>query len=170
MGQGTNNYTTAQLARYVSTIASSGDCYNLTLIEHIDDENGKTVKKFEPEMKNELKDVSAETWDAVHEGMHRVTQDTGPFLVIQDTGFEMAGKTGTAQQSRIHPDHALFVGYAPYDDPEIAIGIRIANGYSSTYAAEIGRDITRYRFNLASEDALINDSAAFVANTSGRTD
>ncbi len=170
MGQGTNNYTTAQLGKYVATIAANGKCYDLTLVDHIDDEKGKTVKKYKAEMTNELSKVSEETWDAVHEGMHRVGTESGPFLLMKELNFEMAGKTGTAQQSRVHPDHALFVGYAPYEKPEISMAIRIANGYSSVYAAELGRDITRYYFDLSSEEALITGSAAAVANTSARTD
>ena len=72
----------------------------------------------------------------------------------------MAGKTGTAQQSEIHPDHGLFVGFAPAESPEIAISVRIANGYSSSYAAEIGRDIVRANFKLADKEELITGSAA----------
>ena len=72
----------------------------------------------------------------------------------------MAGKTGTAQQSDIHPDHALFVGFAPAEDPEIAISVRIANGYNSGYTAEIGRDIVKIKYGLSGSDELITGSAA----------
>ena len=72
----------------------------------------------------------------------------------------MAGKTGTAQISDIHPDNALFVGYAPTDSPEIAVAVRIANGFSSSYAAEIGRDITQIYFELDGSDELITGHAA----------
>jgi penicillin-binding protein 2 len=75
-------------------------------------------------------------------------------------GIQMAGKTGTAQQSAIHPDHAVFVGFAPAESPEIAIAVRIANGYTSAYAAEIGRDIVMANFELAEEDELITGQAA----------
>ena len=170
MGQGTNNYTTTQLCKYVSTVASSGERYDLSLLDHVDDDKGKTIKSFKAKAANDLKDVSQEHWDAVHEGMHKVGTETGPFLPMKDLNFEMAGKTGTAQQSRVHPDHALFVGYAPYKNPEIAIAIRIANGYSSVYAAELGRDIVRYKYQLSSEKALIHGAAAPVSNQSGRTD
>ena len=70
------------------------------------------------------------------------------------------GKTGTAQQSAVHPDHGLFVGFAPAETPEIAIAVRIANGYSSSYAAEIGRDIVRANYKLADKEELITGSAA----------
>ena len=72
----------------------------------------------------------------------------------------MAGKTGTAEQSKLHADHALFVGFAPANKPEIAVGVRIANGYSSSYAAELGRDIVRYKYNLTDKKNLVTGSAA----------
>ena len=72
----------------------------------------------------------------------------------------MGGKTGTAQQSKVHPDHVLFAGYAPADNPQIAITVRIANGYSSNYAAEIGRDITKVYFDANAAKDLITGKAS----------
>ena len=72
----------------------------------------------------------------------------------------MGGKTGTAQHSKMHADNVLFVGYAPADSPEISIAVRIANGYASTYAAEIGRDITKVYFNPESADELLQGYAS----------
>lgn len=54
------------------------------------------------------------------------------FTKLNASGVQLSGKTGTAQQSQTHPDHGLFVGFAPSDSPQIAFAIRIANGYSST--------------------------------------
>ena len=64
------------------------------------------------------------------------------------------------QHSTVHPDHALFVGFAPAEKPEIALAVRIANGYSSSYAAEIGRDIVRAKFNLTDKAELVTGHAA----------
>ena len=80
--------------------------------------------------------------------------------MLHEDEFKMAGKTGTAQQSRVHPDHGLFVGYAPYEEPEIAMAIRITNGYSSAFAAELGCEMTRYYFKLASPKTLLHGSAS----------
>ncbi len=160
MGQGTNNYTTTQLARYVQTVANSGDCYKLTLVDHVTDSKGKTIDKSKAKAKNDLQKVKPEYWDLVHQGMRNAAMEGSAFMTLKSTGFEMAGKTGTAQQSAIHPDHGLFVGYAPYKEPEIAMAIRITNGYSSSHAAEIGCSITRYRFKLADERLLITGSAS----------
>ena len=87
--------------------------------------------------------------------MRMVVQNKSYF---QNLAVEVAGKTGTAEQTRSRPSHALFVCYAPYDQPEIAIATRIPFGYSSDYAAMATRDIIMYYYDLADEE-LITDSA-----------
>ena len=79
---------------------------------------------------------------------------------LNSLGITMAGKTGTAQQSKSHPNHALFVGYAPFEQPEIALTVRIANGYTSGNAAELGADILKYYFHLVDEEELISGTAS----------
>lgn len=162
IGQGTNNFTVSQLNRYVAAVANSGTVYNLSLLDKTTDVNGNIIKDYTPTVVNEMDNVSDSTWDLVHEGMQAMVSDSATFTGLD---ISMAGKTGTAQQSAVHPDHALFVGYAPADSPEIAIAIRIANGYHSSYAAEIGRDIVRYRFQLADYESLINGSAAELGSS-----
>ena len=71
-----------------------------------------------------------------------------------------AGKTGTAQQSKDKPNHGLFIGYAPYDDPEIALAVRITNGYSSANAALVARDVISYYYKLQDESELITGHAS----------
>lgn len=158
IGQGTNNYTVSQLNRYVATVANKGTVYNLTLLGKTTDVNGKIIKQYEPVVAREITDVSSNTWNLVHQGMEAVIGYNS--TIFSGLEISMAGKTGTAQQSALHPDHGLFVGFAPAESPEIAIAVRIANGYSSSYAAEIGRDIVKANFKLADKDELITGSAA----------
>ena len=73
--------------------------------------------------------------------------------------MNVAGKTGTAEERKTRPNHALFVCYAPYEQPEISIATRIPYGYSSDYAAEATRDIVEYYYGLVSEDELITGTA-----------
>ena len=80
----------------------------------------------------------------------------------KDLGIDVAGKTGTAQESSTRANHALFVGYAPYEDPEIAIATRIAFGYSSSFAAQTSRDVIKYYFNLADEEDILTGEADSV--------
>lgn len=157
IGQGTNNYTVSQLNRYVSTVANRGTVYKLTLLDRTTDANGKIIKKYEPTIVNTMDDVSEDTWDLIHSGMIAMIQSTSSFYGI---GIDVAGKTGTAQQSAIHPDHAVFVGFAPTESPEMAVAVRIANGYTSAYAAEIGGDVIRANFELVDEKELITGQAA----------
>ena len=78
------------------------------------------------------------------------------------TNFSMAGKTGTAEESTDHPNHGLFIGYAPYDEPEIAIAVRIVNGYASSNAASVAKDIINYRYNLKDKSEIITGTATQV--------
>mgnify|MGYP000721380444 CR=1 FL=1 len=73
----------------------------------------------------------------------KVEHNADIFSELNRSGLELSGKTGTAQQSKTHPDHGLFVGFAPSANPEVAFAIRIANGYSSSRAAEVGRDVIK---------------------------
>lgn len=104
-----------------------------------------------------MDEVSDETWDLVQAGMEQMVSNSSTFSGID---FSMAGKTGTAQQSSLHPDHALFVGYAPADSPEIAVAVRIAYGYSSSYAAEIGRDTVRIWLEPETAGEIVTGRAA----------
>ena len=90
-------------------------------------------------------------------------------LHLRRNGYFHGRKTGTAQYIKIHADSVLFVGYAPADSPEISIAVRIANGYASTYAAEIGRDITKVYFNPESADELLQGYASSLG-TAGAGD
>lgn len=168
IGQGTNNYATVQIARYITAVANKGTLYSLTLLDHTEDVNGKVVEKYKKEVTREITEVSDYTWSTVQAGMRAVISNGSIYNSLGD--FEMSGKTGTAQQSTSHADHGLFVGYAPSSNPEIAFSIRIKNGYTSQYVAEVGRDITRYYFGLADREELIGGNAGSAEQASGYID
>lgn len=155
IGQGTHNYTTTQLARYVSTIANNGISYNMTLLDKVTDSGGNLIEDYSAEVESVL-DVSDSIWDTIRTGMREVITNKRDF---EDLGVELAGKTGTAQENRKRSSHGLFIGYAPYNDPEIAICVRIAHGYSSTNAALVAKDTLNYYFNLVDEDKIITGKA-----------
>ena len=155
IGQGTHLYTVSQIARYVSTIANRGTVYDLTLLDKLTDSEGKTIDDYSASVYNNI-DIADNSWNTIQEGMHQVAENTAAF---KDLNLTIAGKTGTAQQSKSHPNHALFMGYAPYESPQIAIAIRIANGYTSANAASMAADIFSYYFDLTDKDELLNGSA-----------
>ena len=155
IGQGTHLYTVSQIARYVSTIANRGTVYDLTLLDKLTDSEGNTIEDYSASVYNNI-DIADNSWNTIQEGMHQVAENTATF---KDLNLTIAGKTGTAQQSKSHPNHALFMGYAPYESPQIAIAIRIANGYTSANAASMAADIFSYYFDLTDKDELLNGSA-----------
>lgn len=166
IGQGTNNYTTVGLARYVNTVANSGTCYNLSLVDYLTDPYGKLIEDYTPEVRNTI-ELDSSIWNAVQEGMRRVVANKTSY---NDFGVTVAGKTGTAQQTRTRPNHALFVSYAPYENPEIAVATRVAYGYSSDYAAQITKDVYSYYFELAEKDEIITGNADLPEAVSGNGD
>ena len=166
IGQSDASYTTSQLARYVTTIASRGISYDLTLFDKIIDADGNVLEDYSPEVKGDL-DVSDSTWSTVHEGMRGVASRNA---VLSSLDVAVAGKTGTAQEDLSRPSHGLFIGFAPYEDPEIAMAVRITNGYSSGNAVSVANDIFSYVYNLADESEILSGTANTENLSNVRTD
>lgn len=152
IGQSDSGYTTVGLARYVTTVANSGTCYNLTLLQKVEDSSGNTILSNNATIRNVI-DMDQKYWNAIHLGMRKVVQDKSYF---DDMPIAVAGKTGTAQETTSRPNHALFICYAPYESPQIAIATRVANGYTSDYAAQITEDVLKYYFNVEDRDDLLS--------------
>ena len=155
IGQGTHSYTTVQLARYVTTVANKGICYNLSIVDRLDDANGNQIEDYVPSVRNNI-DISSSTWNAIHEGMR---QAVTTYKAFEDFPVIVAGKTGTAQQVTVRPNHALFIGFAPFSSPRISVATRIAYGYTSANAAEVTRDVLKYYFKLEDEEDIITGTA-----------
>lgn len=168
IGQSNHNFTTTQLARYLTAVASSGDIYKLTLLDKETASDGTLVQEFKPEVIRKITEVSNVSWDAIHNGMRMVAENNRSF---KDFPIAVAGKTGTAQQITTRANHALFIGYAPFDRPQIAIATRIAYGYTSANAAKVSRNILKYYFKLEGTDTLLDGQAEEIESTAnGFTD
>ena len=162
IGQGNHNFTVSQLNRYVTTIANRGTVYDLTLIDRTADANGSLLRDNEAEVVRTIDEFDSSTWDMLQEGMEKMV--TSHYSTFSDLEFSMAGKTGTAQHNELHANHALFVGYAPTDSPEVSIAVRIAYGYNSGYASEVARDVLRIYFDPDLKDELITGHAAAIGS------
>ena len=156
MGQGNNLFTTSELARYATVMATSGNVFKLTRLDKVMNPKGEVIQEYEPEIEDVV-NISSNIWDVIHDGMRRVIQTHSQF---DGLGVEVAGKTGTAELDLRHPNHGLFIGYAPASDPEYAVAIRIANGYSSGNACLIANDIFKYMYNLADKDSILTGIAS----------
>lgn len=166
IGQGTHAYTTVGLSRYVTAVANSGTCYNLTLIDKITDTHQNLILDNQATIRNRI-ELPGDVWDSIHAGMREVVAQKAYF---NDIGTTVAGKTGTAQEVTSRANHALFVGYAPYENPEVSFSVRVMNGYSSDYAAQITKDVVMYYYELVEKDSLITGTADQPLTESGTGD
>ncbi len=164
IGQGNHLYTTSQLVRYATALATSGTVYNLSLLDKVTDSQGQVLKTYDPVIVREMVDVPTSVWSDIQEGMRRVVQTHDQFNGL---GVALSGKTGTAEIDYRQPNHGLFIGYAPSDAPQYAVAVRIANGYSSGNACTTANDIIEYIFDLAEEEEILTGYASTdVSNTS----
>lgn len=143
----------------MAALANRGSVFNLTLLDRLESADGELIEDYEPEIYNQV-DIADSSWNAVQQGMKLVADDTAALNALMDYGLDVAGKTGTPQQSRSHPNHSMFVTYAPADAPEIAVAVRIANGYTSANAAEAAADLYKYYYNLVDEEEVLTGTAS----------
>ncbi len=168
IGQSNHNFTTTQIARYLTAVASRGNIYKLTLLDKETTSDGEVVQEFKPEIIRHIDEVAPSSWDAIQTGMRQVVENNA---ILKDLGVAVAGKTGTAQQITTRANHALFIGYAPFEDPEISITTRIAYGYTSANALEVSGNILKYYFKLEDESTLLNGQAEEIGSSAnGFTD
>ena len=159
IGQSDNNYTTVALSRYVTAVAS-GKKYNYQLMNKIVDADGKTVKKYKADFEDISDTLTSSQWDAIHSGMREVVSTMDRF---QGFDIPVAGKTGTAQITNNEPNHALFVSFAPYENPEISITVVIPNGFSSSNAAELASKVYQYYYDKSSRKKLMDGKVSSPA-------
>lgn len=163
MGQGTHQFASVQLARYVTALANRGTVYDLSLIDKETDSQGNLVKDFSPTVAATL-DFNTNTWDSVQQGMRQVVTNSSTKRVFDGLDVHVAGKTGTAQESKKRGNHAFFISFAPYENPEISVTVSIPNGYSSSNAAMVAKHVYRYFYGYASLDDIMNAGALDASN------
>ncbi|MDD6327505.1 MAG: penicillin-binding transpeptidase domain-containing protein [Eubacteriales bacterium] len=147
IGQGTNSYTPIQISRYVTTIANTGTCFDLTLIDKVCDSDGNLIEDNSANIRNTI-ELSDNIWSTVHNGMRKVVQYHTPNdELVKQVNVAVAGKTGTAQESEVRSNHALYISYAPFEAPEVSVTCVIPNGYSSGNARELAGFIYAYLYD-----------------------
>ncbi|MEG0712830.1 MAG: penicillin-binding transpeptidase domain-containing protein, partial [Niameybacter sp.] len=152
IGQGDNAFTPIQMGRYIAALANGENVYDLRIINGIDHvKSQEGYISTTPSVYNKL-DLKPSTLKSVYEGMYQVTHGTlgSARQIFKDFEIPVAGKTGTAQEN--NDEHSWFVGFAPYENPEIAIVTTVYNAYGQgTYGQEISKDILSEYFNLGQE-------------------
>lgn len=152
IGQGDNAFTPIQMGRYIAALANGENVYNLRIINGVNEvKSGKGYVATEPSIYNKL-ELKPSTLESVYQGMYQVTHGTlgSARQIFKNYEIPIAAKTGTAQEN--NDEHSWFVGFAPYDNPEIAIVTTVYNAYGQgTYGQEITKDILSEYFNLGKE-------------------
>ena len=141
IGQGSHSFTGVQLARYVNTIAGNGVNRELTLIKDVVDYEGNSLGTSEKEVTEMT--VSSHSIKTAQLGMKNAGNS---YSALKKTGYDIAAKSGTAQENANMPDHATLIAYAPYDNPEISMSVVIQNGYTSTYSIKIGSEVAKFYY------------------------
>lgn len=163
MGQGTNSYTNVQLSRYVAALANRGTVYELSLLDKETDSDGNLINDFTPIASSHI-NIQDSTWDAVSQGMRAVIEKSSASRIFRDLPIEIAGKTGTAQESRSRGNHAFFISYGPYTHPEICVTVNIPYGYSSSNAAEVAKNVYQLYYGYTSVDDIMDAGAMKTSN------
>ncbi|GJQ62775.1 MAG: penicillin-binding protein 2 [Melioribacteraceae bacterium] len=141
IGQGELSTTPIQLAQYAALLANYGKSVKPHFVKGIIDP--ETNEYIEPEYEEINTGLKRESFEIVREGMYKVVHADGTGRWIRQPDFTIAGKTGTAQNPH-GEDHAIFIAFAPYENPKIAIAVFVENvGYGSTYAAPVARDVIK---------------------------
>ncbi len=162
IGQSYNLYTPIQIARYISMIANGGNKVDVTLIKSITSVDGKQVNKqqIEADVNKKLgiddtsnvKDLNLKkgTIEAIQKGMKGVTSEYGgtAYYIFSDFGMDIAGKTGSVETNVKNQVNGWFAGFAPYDDPEIAVVVLIEGAGSGGNVAPTAKEIMKEYFGM----------------------
>ncbi len=161
IGQHDNSFTPIQMAKYISILANGGSNIDVTIIKGIIDSNGNNIPKEEiNEFVKERLGINKgplnqltfnkQNLNAILEGMRGVTSESGgtAYSYFKDFNIEIGGKTGSAQTGIAGKTNAWFVGFAPFDNPEIAVVVMTENGGSGSYNCEVARNIIAEYFGM----------------------
>lgn len=179
-GQSYNSFSPLQIAKYIATLVNGGKTVNPTIIKTIinndlSEENKEEIKQYTNEKlgistnNTEGLEIKEEYLQAVLEGMKSVTNETGgtAYSIFKDFNIEVGGKTGSAQAGTKNGQdivHAWFVGFAPFENPEIVVVVMIENGSHGSYSAEVVKQIMAEYFGMNTNNVSESTNAVPYVN------
>ncbi len=171
IGQGDNEFSPLQMARYISMLANGGRKIDVSIVKTIRNADGSEVSKDEINQFVNKKlglegdnsgdmEINRDYLNAVLQGMKSVTSDSGGTAYVRFKNFNISvgGKTGSAEAPG-NLVHAWFVGFAPFENPEIAIVVMVENGGHGNYTAEVVTDIMGEYFGMNTQNVEEDMSA-----------
>jgi len=148
IGQSCSAFTPIGLANYTATIANGGTRYRTHIIKSVHSTvDGSLIFENTPEVLSKI-DIPKDHLDAVRLGMFGVADEGSAKQIFKGYPISVGGKTGTAQTSKNVSNNALFISFAPFDEPEIAVAVVIERGYRGVNAAYVARDIYDEYFGI----------------------
>ena len=157
IGQGENLFTPLQLANYVATLVDGGDRYPAHLLKTVKSyDNTQVVYAYEPEPVSSI-EISGSTLEAVKKGMGMVVTEGTVRSIFSSCVVSAGAKTGSAQTSN-ETDNGVFVCFAPFDDPQIAVAVTVERGGTGTAMANVAVDIINAYFSQsAGSNAVVGE-------------
>lgn len=163
IGQSLSLFTPLQLANYTATIANGGTRFKVNLIKSIrSSSDGSIIKEFIPQIEDSL-DIDKDILNAVKGGMKKVADEGSAAELFANYPVNIGGKTGTAQLGN-GSNNAVFIAFAPFEDPEIAVAVVLEHGVRGTNAGYVAKDIFDKYFGLNSEASPSPSAAATPAS------
>jgi penicillin-binding protein 2 len=162
IGQGELSVTPLQLAQYAALLANYGKSAKPHFLKGFTETQTNKYKEVNPQYYD--LGISKQSFDVVRHAMYLVVNGAGTATNIRDVNLQIAGKTGTAQNPGGNKkEHAVFVGFAPYNNPKIAIAVIMENaGFGSVAAAPIARDIIKAYLQKDKKDETLPKNLASV--------
>ena len=147
IGQENSAFTPIQLANYIATLVNGGTRYSTHLLKEVKSSDFTNVEySYEPKVLSTI-DIQPKNLEAVKAGMLALTSDGSVSRYFQNLGVKVGAKTGSAQISAQTESNAVFVCFAPYDKPEIAMAIVVEHGGSGSELGAMAADILSYYFS-----------------------
>lgn len=157
IGQSISLFTPLQLAEYCATIANGGTRHAASILKSVRSyDYSEQLYEATHEVLSTV-ETSDYNWTAVQQGMYLVANDPSgsAYETFGDYGIAVAAKTGTAQLGENQVNNAIFICYAPYDDPQIAVAVVVEHGIAGASVASIARDVLDAYFTVKSVDVSV---------------
>ena len=147
IGQENSAFTPIQLANYIATLVNVGTRYSTHLLKEVKASDFTSVEySYQPQVLSTI-DIQPKNLEAVKAGTLALTSDGSVSRYFQNLGVKVGAKTGSAQISAQTESNAVFVCFAPYDKPEIAMAIVVEHGGSGSELGAMAADILSYYFS-----------------------
>lgn len=165
IGQAESLFSPLQMAEYCAAVANCGTRHSASILKSVHSYDfSETIYEREPEVLSQI-DTEQEFWDAVHMGMRGVVTNPAVgscYLTFLDSPYTVAAKTGTAQIGEDRTNNAVFMCYAPYENPEVAVAVAVEHGSAGSSIASIARDILDYYFAFRDSTVALEREGALL--------